>query len=268
MKDLCSQYGFFEKPFTRELSIDKRFRLPWMEEAVQSLLATVQDRQSAALIAPAGTGKSTILRALCSQLPDARFRLTYLKVTSLGRRDMCREISYALGCQASGTLPLLHRRIQEHFLQLTDQQSLRPVLIIDESHELKADVLGMLKLLTNFEMDSRLVVSLVLCGQTPLKTLLRRDELQDITMRLMHYATLRPLSRAESRQYIEHRCRIAGAKEIPFDDAAFDAIFEFARGNLRANDCLSLKSLELAHQKDCRVVGTEHVIEARQLLWP
>ena len=52
----------------------------------------------------------------------------------------------------------------------------------------------MLRLLTNFEMGSRLVVSIVLAGQSGLAAMLRRDEMEDIARRIAHYATLRPLS--------------------------------------------------------------------------
>jgi type II secretory pathway predicted ATPase ExeA len=52
---------------------------------------------------------------------------------------------------------------------LVDQDSLRPVIVIDEAHDMRPDVLAVLRVLTNFEMDSKLVVSLVLCGQPPLR---------------------------------------------------------------------------------------------------
>jgi hypothetical protein len=76
----------------------------------------------------------------------------------------------------------------------------RPVLLLDESHELRPDVLGMLRILTNFDMDSRLVLSLVIAGQTPLRALLARDEQEAMARRIIHYAQLRLLSRDELAQ--------------------------------------------------------------------
>ncbi len=72
----------------------------------------------------------------------------------------------------------------------------------------------MLRLLTNFEMDSRLVVSLVLAGQPLLRTLLGRPEQAAMAQRLAHYATLRLLSRDETRAYVVHRCAHAGASAV------------------------------------------------------
>ena len=117
-------------------------------------------------------------------------------------------------------------------------------------------------------MDSRLVVSFVLAGQSPLRTMLRRDALDDIARRVASYSFLRLLSRDESTRYLEHRCNIAGADTFPFDAAATDAIYEVARGNLRATDHLARTSLSLAAKQDCKVVGSNHVIAARKQLWP
>jgi type II secretory pathway predicted ATPase ExeA len=98
--------------------------------------------------------------------------------------------------------------------------------------------------------------------------MLRRDELEDIARRLTHYAVLRPLSRSETQRYLEHRCTIAGANTSPFDDPARDAIYEIGRGNLRATDRLALKALELAGCESCDVVSSNHLVEARKMLWP
>lgn len=268
MDDFRSRFGFHTTPFTREIAVDCRFSLPQLDEPVDALERIIDRRMSAALIAPAGTGKTSVLRALAARLPEARYRVRYIKVTCLSRRDMCREIAAAIGCAPAGNFPALMRRLQEHLLQVADTDGLRPVLIVDEGHETRPEVMGLFRLLTNFQMDSRLVLSLVLCGQPPLRALLRRDDMEDVARRMALYETIRPLTRAETRQYIEHRCSVAGAPAPPFDERACDAVFEIGRGNMRATDNLCLESLELAHQAELDSVGYNHVAEARRRLWP
>jgi len=268
IQDLRSRFGFHSTPFTREIAVEHRLRLPLFDEPLAALQRAIDQRMSAALIAPAGTGKTALLRALRAQLPEARYRVHYVKVTGLSKRDMCREIATALGAEPAGIYPTLVRRIQDQFAAVADTDGLRPVLFVDEGHELRLEVLAMLRLLTNFEMDSRLVVSILLAGQPGLRTMLRRDDLEDIARRLAHYATLRPLSRTETQSYITHRCTIAGATTVPFDDAARDAIYEIGRGNLRATDRLGLKALELANDDAASVVSAHHLVAARKVLWP
>lgn len=268
MKDLKSRFGFHSTPFTREIPVRDRFTFEPFEEELASLLRAVEDRMSAALIAPAGTGKTVLLRCLTDRLPAARYRVHYVKVTGLSKRDLCREIACAVDTTPAGSFPALVRKLQERFLTTADTDGLRPVLVIDEAHEFRPEVLGILRLLTNFEMDSRLVLSLVLAGQEGLRRLLRRDDLEDVTRRLAHCASLRPLSREETQRYVEHRSSIAGAARSPFDVRAQDALYEIGRGNLRATDQLALKSLEVAHDQDAQACDPNHVAHARKLLWP
>lgn len=268
MKDLHSRFGFHTTPFTREIRVEDRFPLEVFDDALTALVRTVEQRMSAVLLAPPGTGKTALLRALVSTLPDARYRVRYVKVTGLSKRDMCREIAQAVGVAPAGTFPMLVRRLQEHFETTLDTDGLRPVVILDEAHELRAEVLGMIRLLTNFEMDSRLVLSVILAGQPRLGAMLRRDDLVDVARRMGHLAILRPLSREETRDYVSHRCTIAGGQALPFDQKALDALYEIGRGNLRATDHLALKSLEIAHERDHDTCDASLVAHARKMLWP
>jgi general secretion pathway protein A len=256
-------------PFTREIDVAECFSLDMLGEALQALVRVLDQRMSAALIAPAGTGKTTLLRALvATHLPEARYRVHYVEVSGLSKRDMCREIALAAGVSPAGSFPLLVRNLQTRFANTAETDGLRSVLILDNAHELRPDTLGMLRVLTNYDMDSRLVLSIILAGQPPLRDLLRRDSLDDVARRLAHYATLRPLSRTEIGTYIEHRCAIAGAAKALLDAKAVDAIYEIGRGNLRATDQLARKTIEVAHDHGADVADHTHVVQARKVLWP
>ncbi len=268
-KDFRSRFNFNTTPFSREIAIDRRYTLPHCEEVIESLYQTVAQRESCALIAPSGAGKTVVVRALKERLPEARFNVHYVKVTGLSKRDMCREIAYAVGCEPGGGLPFLVRNLETHLdSRSKESEATRAVMIWDDAHEMRPEALGLAKLITNYDMDSRLVVSLVLVGQPPLRRMLQRDDLEDVARRIAHYADLRLLSREETRRYVEHRCSVAGSLTPPFDDEAHEAIYELSRGNLRAIDQLARKSLEIAAAKDEDVVGAPHLVEARKVLWP
>ncbi|MCP4655602.1 MAG: AAA family ATPase [bacterium] len=266
--DLRSRYGFHTTPFTREIRADQHFRTPDYDEQVEALARAVDQRECAAFVAPAGSGKTTLMHGLLARLPEVRYCVRYVKETSLSRRDLCREVALAVGAQPAGSYPSLVRRLQDRFQGQVESEGVRPVIILDDAHELRPSALGLIKVLTNFEMDSRLVLSVLLVGQPPLRRALQRDDLEDVARRLVHIATLRLLARDETRQYVEHRCTIAGATSAPFDEPAFDALYELSRGNLRAIDRLALKALELAAARQRDLVETVHLTEARKLVCP
>ncbi len=91
-----------------------------------------------------------------------------LSMTDLSKRDLCREIAVVAGAEPAGNYPALVRRLQERLAASLDIDGLRPVLLLDEAHDIRPEVLGMLRILTNFDMDSRLVVSMVATIPTPL----------------------------------------------------------------------------------------------------
>jgi len=266
--ELESRYGFAVTPFTREIDVKNHFKISNTDDIVKDITRTIEKRMSASVIAPAGTGKTQVLRSVKARLPEARYRVSYTKVTNLSVRDMCREISTAIGARTAGNYPALVRRIQEHLESSFDMEGLRPVILLDDCHEMRPTVLSIVRLLTNFEMDSRLVVSFVLCGQPPLRTMLQREDLEDVARRISHYSEIRLLSRAETKKYMEHRCNVAGAKKFPFDDGAVEATYEITRGNMRAIDAVALKALEIASDAKADTVDQNHVLDAKRKLWP
>jgi type II secretory pathway predicted ATPase ExeA len=265
--ELRGRFGLHAIPFTREIRVEEQMHMPFADEALDGLFNAVDQRSSAALVAPAGTGKTALLRRLLARLPEARYQVRYVKVTSLSKRDMCREISAACGIPSAGAYPFLVRGLQERFETCSSTEGLRPVLLLDEAHELRPDVLAILRILTNFEMDSRLVLSVILAGQPPLQAMLAREDQQAVMRRLSHCATLRLLSRDETAAYVAHRSAIAGAMHPPFDAPSLDALYELSRGNMRAIDQLALKSLQAAARASADVVSSPHVLAARKDLW-
>lgn len=262
--DLQAAFGLKKVPFTPEVTV------PWQSEifseAIASLAMVISNRMTGALIAPAGTGKTNVLRALVADLPDARYRVSYVKVTSLSKRDFCRELSNAIGVESAGSYPSLVRALQDCVEETALTQGLRPVLIIDEAHDMRPEVLAILRILTNFEMDSRLLLAMVICGQPPLAKLLARADLLAVRQRVAHCVTLRLLSREECKSYVEHRMTEAGAQSTPFDAHSLEAIYEISRGNLRAVDHLARKSLEIAAGKGVPTVDETIVVAARKQL--
>ena len=135
-------FGFRKTPFTRELAVNERFALPHQVEVADALAEAVHQRMSAALIAPAGTGKTVTLRVLVASLPEARYQVRYVKVTGLSKRDLCREIAAVCGLTPTGIYPALVRKLQDTFAQCVDTDGLRPVLVLDEAHDLRPESLA------------------------------------------------------------------------------------------------------------------------------
>jgi len=117
-------------------------------------------------------------------------------------------------------------------------------------------------------MDSRLVISVLFCGQPALGTLLSRETVVAISQRLSCVITLTNLSREQARDYLHHRLHAAGARTEVFTEQAVGTLFEMTRGNMRATDTLALKALQVAAKKGVNRVETTHIIDARTQVLP
>lgn len=95
--DVRAHFALIALPFTREIDPRDRFTLPVFDQPLAHLQRAVESRQSCALIAPSGTGKSLLLRTFARRLPEARYRVHDVKVTNLSKRDFCREVATACG---------------------------------------------------------------------------------------------------------------------------------------------------------------------------
>jgi general secretion pathway protein A len=257
--DLLSRFGLRERPFTKEIRPRDHFHLEEHEQVLRAVHGIIQARGLAAIEGPAGCGKTALCRRFVEELPEARYEVRYLLASGLGVRDACRELSVALDLNPSGTRPALLQRIKEALVRRPDERGVHPVILLDDAHELTVEVLGLIKTLTNFSMDSRLVVSVILIGQPILRRLLRHVDLEDVAGRLGVVATLGNLSREATVRYVQHRITVAGGKRVPFDTNALEALFELTCGNLRAIDHVAIRSLELADEASAEVVDASFV---------
>ncbi len=264
--DPRGHFGFTEWPFTSEIPVGKMWRHPGLDELVDDLEETVSGRFSAAVIAPSGTGKTALLRRLVERLPDTRYRVADVKVTAVGNRDFYRGLTRTLGLTPAGTWPSLLDTLQAYARTLSTTEARRLVIIVDEAQDMRPEVLSTIRMLTNFNLDSELVISVILVGDTGLDTLLHRPDMESLRSRLARVARLRLLSRPETGTYIEHRLDLVGARSQILDDSAVEAVFDYSRGNLRAIDHLCRTALALASKQGLDTIDAGLVTAARKRL--
>jgi hypothetical protein len=104
-------FDFHAVPFTREITTD-HLRLAFLDEALAGRLSAALARMPAPISAPAGTGKTALLRRLRSGLPETRDHVLDVNVTDLSKRDMYREIAFACRAAPAGSCPMCVRRLR------------------------------------------------------------------------------------------------------------------------------------------------------------
>ncbi|MGI6113725.1 MAG: AAA family ATPase, partial [Mahellales bacterium] len=88
-------------------------------------------------------------------------------------------------------------------------------------------VLDDLRLIFNFEMDSKDYAILILSGQTPFINQISRQTHEALRQRIMVNYYLKGLTKDETKEYIESRLKACGCYEPIFTDSAYELLYSY-----------------------------------------
>lgn len=246
------------KPF--ENYCDPRFYYPAEahQAAMLKLRYVVENQRGGAVLAgPPGSGKTLIVSMLRSTLPERFSPVVHLVFPQMSSDQLlaylAAELDGSPDPSAAATVHQSVRRI-ERFLAENTARGHHAVLVIDEAHLIDdGRTLEALRLLLNYQWEGKPALTLLLVGQTGiLPTLDRTPQLEE---RLAVKCLLRPLTEAETGEYVDHRLRLAGAAEPIFDPDAAPALHRLTHGLARRINRLCDLALLIGYAEQRRSVG-------------
>ena len=257
-------FGFREKPFN--LTPDPKFLYlnASYREALAALHYGVVDRKGfVSLIGEAGTGKTTLLRRLLSELPRETRSVLVIN-PAIGFEEMLRFILSDLGRPpAPGATKLDMLEALNAELLDTLARGGNVVVLIDEAQDLTIPVLEELRLLSNLETAKEKILQLVLAGQPEFDALLARPEIRQLRQRISVSARLRPLARAEVKAYVGARIAAAGGDVRGlFTGPALFRLWWFSGGVPRLVNAACDNALVTAYARGKRTIGWREISEA------
>ena len=224
-------YGLTLPPFDITPNPRFLFLTDKHREALNHLLYGIRERKGyVQLTGEVGAGKTTVCRAMLRQL-DGHFATALIVNPVLNANELMRAIATEFGLDVKdmdrhGTVAAINKFLVQQVEQCGDA-----VLIIDEAQNLTEELLEQMRLLSNLEMENRKLLQIVLLGQPELRDRLNSPRLRQLRQRITVRYHLRPLTRFEVTQYVQHRLELAGAKGVPyFTRPAFWRVYSYSRG--------------------------------------
>jgi general secretion pathway protein A len=228
-----SFFGLAEKPFAitpdpRYLYLSERHA-----EALAHLLYGINESGGfIQLTGEVGTGKTTVVRTLLSRVPHHADVAVILnpRVTPVEfLLTICEELGLAIAETDRDSVKQMVDALNRRLLN-AHAEGRRIIVLVDEAQNLSFDVLEQVRLLTNLETPTQKLLQIILIGQPELRELLDRTDLRQLAQRITGRYHLLPLSREETKGYVRHRLRVAGATEDIFTPGALLEVHRLSQG--------------------------------------
>ena len=265
MKDLLAWFGLKRFPFDKNIKSAQTMDTEPLKECLARLEYIKRRGGILLLTGDPGVGKTLALRKYTQSLNQNLFKTLYTPLSTLSRSDLLYHLNRMIGLPPRLSKSAIYTQIQHALLESKEQMGKTVKLIIDEAHLLQTGPLEELRLLTNFKMDSYDPFILILSGQSDLRRIMEFAVMEPFNQRIAiryHMPALTPL---ESKHYISHHLKLAGANEPILDDAALKAVHELSFGIPRKIGAITEQALTYAMFDQKHTVSAEMVLKVKTL---
>lgn len=236
-------FGLREKPFRKTPDPRYLYLSEVHEEALEQLLFAVEEMELALLTGEVGSGKTLLTRALVDRVGDSH-EVGMILNPRLPPRQFLSAVAAELGVaepryRSNELLDQIHER-----LLALDEAGRPALLIVDEAHLIPGrTTFEEIRLLTNFQLDDRNLIAVVLVGQPELRARLEKKAFRPLTQRIGADFHLRPLDADEAAGYVRHRLSVAGGRAELFDKSAVERLHQASAGIPRVINHLATQAL-------------------------
>jgi general secretion pathway protein A len=244
-------YGFQEKPFNPTPDPRFVFLSKTHKEAFAHLLYGINQRVGfIGLTGEVGSGKTTVLRSLLSQLDPDHHRTALIFNPCLSAPELLQSINREFGITTSSNRLSPLDSLNQFLLQ-QNTEGRTVVLIIDEAQDLEAPVLEQIRLISNLETDREKLIQIVLSGQPELAQILKKNEMRQLSQRIVVRYHLQSMDFEDTVHYIDHRLQVAGGRNgLLFSRGALKRIYRYSRGLPRLVNAACDRALITAYSKN------------------
>jgi general secretion pathway protein A len=255
-------YGLSAAPFEMTPDPGMLYLGDTHREGLATLLYAVQARKGFLVLSgEVGTGKTTLLHALLSQL-DPETPSAFIFNPRLEPLDFFRMVFDELGIEEACRTKAEYLLTLNEFLIDCIKRDRPALLIIDEAQNLSPEMLEEVRLLSNLETPTSKLLQIMLVGQPELDEVLDRPDLRQLRQRIALRHHLRPFDAEELDHYIEERLRLAGYTGAGlFKKAARRELLSLTGGVPRLINSLCDSALLLGYSRNLESIGGDVIRE-------
>lgn len=255
-----SYWGLQGKPFENVPDPGSFYLSESHSWALNLLEYSLRERKAAALLTGEyGTGKTTMIRVLLSGIDLEAYSTVLINYPLVAGEALFRHILQQMDARADAAADKsdLYDQLGSCFLDNAGR-GLHNLVVLDEAQSLPMDSLfEELRLLLNFQLNDRNLVTLLLVGQDDLWH--RVSQMPQLADRFAVKCRLQELDPEQTTTYIRHRIEHFGGAQSIFSDDALRMIHESSKGIPRRINNLCDLALLMGFQRRLKSVGPDIV---------
>ena len=244
-----SYYGMSSNPFLKETDTKYAYQSEDYKQIINRLNYLKEIKGIGLFTGTPGLGKTFIIRSFINSLNKDLYKIIYISATKNSVYDFFKMIASSLDIDAGVCYKTeLYKKIQAEIIRLVKIERIEPIIIIDDAQNLSRDILTEMKVLFDFEMDSKDYTMIALVGYPELKEELQKNVYNSLTQRFLVNYSMTGLSREETKEYLTTRFSLAGVNNEIFTEDALNSLYSCSKSSPRRLNTLVLNSLLLGSQ--------------------
>ena len=209
-----------------------------------------------------GQGKTTVVRNWINSLNPSLYKPVYTCLSTVTVMDFYRNLASSLGAEPAFRKSDNFKIIQNEIIRYSVEKRITPVIVIDEVNHISNAILNDLKLLFNFDMDSKDRAVILLTGLPQICNALSLSCNEPLRQRIIMNYKMSELSKEDARSYILSKLEGADCHQTVFDEPALEAIINSANGVPRIINKICNASLLIGNSQALNIISADTVMRA------
>lgn len=261
-----SYFGMKLNPFKKDIDIKNTYEFKDFKEVQNRLKYLLNNKGIGLFTGTSGKGKTYSIKYFVRNLNPNLYKVVYLSLSTVTVLEFYKNFCIGLGIEPANKKVDMYHQIQERLQTLVKDRRITPIIICDEAQYLKTDILNDLKMLLNFEMDSKDYAVLILVGQPVLNDILSRAVHEALNQRIIVNYMFIGINYEEVKEYVIDRCNLAEISNEIFDEGSIKALASNCNGSTRYLNNLIDKALMIcSNQKEQTITANTIMLATNDL---
>lgn len=214
------------------------------------------------LIGSPGQGKTTAVRNWLNSLNTSLYKPIYTCLSTVTVMEFYRNLVSFFDQEPAFRKVDNFKILQNEITRFSEEKRITPVIVIDEVNYISNAILNDLKIIFNFDMDSKDRAVVLLTGLNQIRNSLNLACNEPLRQRIVMNYDMSELTKEESRNYILKKLEGADCHQNVFDEASIEAIVNSANGIPRVINKLCNTCLLIGNSSNSNIITAEITMRA------